>query len=389
MSNKSYLDSIKSPAPCSKDWNEMTGDELVRFCSGCEKNVYNLSAMTRKEARKFVAKNSGKVCVRYVRLANGKVQTADTKLYKITRQTSRLAAGIIGATLTLSTAAQAQMTTPPKTEKKTTVKSQNKDYSKTSQISFTVFDSNGAPIPNAEVKLINKKTKQEFVAITNQNGIVHFSLIPPADYEVKSSAEYFNTKTNPIKINEKIEPNIRITLSVKGTEFVGDVRDSWSEIPLFTLIAQEDNDAVKKSILSGFDVNSKDKNYRTALHIAVENENLELVRFLIERGAKVNAKNKDNLTPIMMLEESFGNDDKNILEILRLLISKDADVNLQNGSKETLLMWACFDEDIEAVKILLAAGANPNLKDEDGKTALQNTDSDEIKRLLISYGARK
>lgn len=389
MSKKSYLDSIKSPAPCSKDWDEMTGDELVRFCSGCEKSVYNLSAMPRREAKKFVARNSGKVCVRYVRLSNGKVQTADTRLYKITRQTSRLAAGVLGATLTLSAISQAQTTTPSKTEKEKTVKSQNKDYSKTSQISFTVFDSNGTPIPNAEVKLINSKTKQEFIAITNQEGVAQFSLIPPALYEVKSSAEYFKTKTNPIKIKEKIEPNIRIILSVQGIEFVGDVVDTWSEIPLFTLIAQEDNDAVKKLIFSGFDVNTKDKSNRTALHIAVENENLELVRFLIEHGAKVNVKNKDKLTPIMMLEESFGNDEKTTIEILRLLISKGVDVNLQNDNKETLLIMACFDDDIEAAKILLAAGANPNLKDEDGETALQKTKSEEIKRLLISYGAKE
>ena len=205
MSKKSYLDSIKSPAPCSKDWDEMSGDELVRFCTGCEKSVYNLSAMPRREARKFVAKNSGKVCVRYVRLANGKVQTADIKFYKITRQTSRLAAGVIGATLTLSAAAQAQTTTaPPKTDKERTVKSQNEDYSKASQISFTVVDENGAILPNAEVKLINSKSKQEFIAITNHQGIAQFSLIPPAEYEVKVSAQYFKSVTRIIKIHEKI-----------------------------------------------------------------------------------------------------------------------------------------------------------------------------------------
>lgn len=385
MSKKSYLDSIKSPAPCSKDWDEMIGDELVRFCTGCEKNVYNLSAMTRREARKFVAKNSGKVCVRYVRLTNGKVQTADTRLYKITRQTSRLAAGVLGATLTLSAAAQAQTTTaPPKTEKEKTEKSQNKDYSKTSRISFTVYDLNGAVIPNAKVLLINQKTKEEFVGFSDQEGIVKFFVLPRGKYLATISASNFNNHNQILQIKEPVEPNIKVYLEV-GI-FVGVVVVVEYEFPLFYAIAQGDNEAARRLIDTGFNVNTKNKDNLTALHVAVEHGNLEIVRLLLEKGANVNIKNKEKLTPIWMIDTE---DEKTAIEIFRLLISKGADVNVPNEDKETLLMLACENDSIEAAKILLAAGANPNLKDEDGETAMDKTDSDEIKRLLISYGARK
>lgn len=388
MSKKSFLDAIKSPAPCSKDWNEMTGDELVRFCSSCEKNVYNLSAMPRREARKFVARNAGKVCVRYNRLPNGKVQTADTKLYKITRNTSRLAAaGIISTTLTFSAiSVNSQTINSPNPEKEKTVKSQTKDYLKTSQISFTVYDSNDSVIPGAEVKLINQKTKEEFIALSDDSGITHLNFIPRGKYNVEVSVTGFKTAKQTIQINAPAEPNTKVFLEI-GT-FTGIVDIYWYEIPFFTAIAQDNIEAVKNLITSGFDVNTKDSNKKTALHVAVEHENLEIIRFLLEKGAKVNAKTKSKETPILMIDESFGDEESQIVEILRLLISKGADVNVQNDQKTTVLMIACYEENLEAVRILLEAGANLNLKDEDGETALQKTDSEEIKRLLISYGAK-
>ncbi len=391
MAKKSFLDSIRSPLPCAKDWNEMIGDERVRFCGACAKNVYNLSAMPRREARKFVALNSGKVCVRYIRLPGGKVQTADTKLYKITRRASAFAAGVFGATLTLSALSNAQTPTPPKTEANKSVKSQNKNIPQTSQISFSVYDSNGAVIANAEVKLINQQTKKEFVGLTNQEGIAYFGALPRGKYSLDVPEKFgFASYQQTLVIREPIEPNIKITLSASLVQITGDFIIYEYEIPLFHSIVQDDIETVKNLINSGYDTSAKDSNGQTALHVAVEHGNLEIVRILLEKGARVNAKTKAKQTPILMFEESFGDGDeeKSNIEILRLLIAKGADVNVQNEAKQTILMMACFDDNLEAVKLLLEAGANPNLKDEDGETAIDKTGSEEIKQLLKQRGAK-
>jgi hypothetical protein len=384
MAKKSLLDSISSPLPCSADWNEMIGDERVRFCRGCEKNVYNLSAMSRREASRFAARNAGKACVRYVRLADGRVQTADTKLYKITRRASTVAAGVFGAALTLSAAANAQMPAPSKTAPTKTVKTQKKNNSETSRISFTVYDPNNSPIPTAEVILTNPKTNEEFNALTDESGAAYLDFIPPGRYEAKIAANGFQPFKRVFQIKERVEPNIKVYLQVGIVVGVFIIREY--EIPLFDAIAQEDNEVVKKMIASGFDVNTKNSGGLTALHVAVESENLEIIRFLLNRGANVNAKTKSRVTPIMMIE---GGDEENALEILKLLIEKGADVNVSNENKETLLMAACEDDNLELVKILLEAGANPNLKNEDGETPMQLTGSDEIKELLKRYGAKE
>jgi hypothetical protein len=72
------LESLRVASPCQADWNKMAGDHQVRFCSGCQKNVYNLAGMTRDEAMALVRQNEGgEVCLRLHRRADGTVLTSD------------------------------------------------------------------------------------------------------------------------------------------------------------------------------------------------------------------------------------------------------------------------------------------------------------------------
>ncbi|HVF27066.1 MAG TPA: hypothetical protein VM943_02420 [Pyrinomonadaceae bacterium] len=69
------LDNVKVAAPCPANWDNMCGNEQVRFCGQCNLNVYNLSGMTRHEAEAFVARAEGRVCVRFFRRVDGTVLT--------------------------------------------------------------------------------------------------------------------------------------------------------------------------------------------------------------------------------------------------------------------------------------------------------------------------
>jgi hypothetical protein len=53
----------------------MEGDERVRFCALCSKNVYNLSAMSRSEAEALVREQEGRLCVRFYRRRDGTLLT--------------------------------------------------------------------------------------------------------------------------------------------------------------------------------------------------------------------------------------------------------------------------------------------------------------------------
>ena len=88
------LANIKIAAPCSADWNEMNGSERVRFCASCQLNVFNLSAMTKREAEKLIIETEGNLCVRFHRRADGTVltQNCPTGLKALKRRVTQTAA---------------------------------------------------------------------------------------------------------------------------------------------------------------------------------------------------------------------------------------------------------------------------------------------------------
>ena len=71
------LEQIHIASPCSAKWSDMEGDDKVRFCGECHKNVFNLSAMTRLDAEQLIQKVEGVNCVRLYRRADGTIITDD------------------------------------------------------------------------------------------------------------------------------------------------------------------------------------------------------------------------------------------------------------------------------------------------------------------------
>ena len=71
------LDRIRVASPCDARWSEMPGDEQVRFCAQCGRNVYDISRLGLSEARALVARAEDRLCVRLYRREDGTVLTSD------------------------------------------------------------------------------------------------------------------------------------------------------------------------------------------------------------------------------------------------------------------------------------------------------------------------
>jgi hypothetical protein len=92
------LEHIRIATPCRADWDDMSGDEQVRFCGKCEKNVYNISEMTRAEAEALVREKEGRLCVRMYQRADGTIITADCPVgVRRARLRARIWARVSGA----------------------------------------------------------------------------------------------------------------------------------------------------------------------------------------------------------------------------------------------------------------------------------------------------
>jgi hypothetical protein len=97
------LDHVRIAAPCKADWDQMIGNERVRFCSQCSLNVYNLSSMNRSEAESLIARTEGRLCVRFYRRSDGSIITKDCPigLRAIRRRLSYAAKAISSAVIGL------------------------------------------------------------------------------------------------------------------------------------------------------------------------------------------------------------------------------------------------------------------------------------------------
>lgn len=77
MNKGNILDQVRVASPCNARWEDMTGDDRARFCGHCQKHVFNLSALTRREAEQLVREKEGGFCGRFHQRRDGRMLTAD------------------------------------------------------------------------------------------------------------------------------------------------------------------------------------------------------------------------------------------------------------------------------------------------------------------------
>ena len=185
---KNLLDKIDVKNPCSESWDEMSGNDQIRFCSHCSKDVYDLSTITRVKAEKLVRESNGRLCVKYIKDDRGKVITAPPRLTQIRRQVT-VAASVLAASLTFSTLSYAQGA-PTQSgnkvshDKKAALRGDSTTYSPF-LVSGVVQDPNGAVVPGAHVTLHFVKTQWTTSTRTDAEGRFSFANIETGVYEIE------------------------------------------------------------------------------------------------------------------------------------------------------------------------------------------------------------
>lgn len=156
--------------------------------------------------------------------------------------------------------------------------------------------------------------------------------------------------------------------------------------PLDYLVRINSIDGVK-AVLSSFNVNPNSLEYvsidgDSPLHIAVSQDNIEIVSLLLSHSANSNAKNKRGMTPLMKTRTP---------EIIKMLIKYGANVNMKDNDGDTALHHAVFFiGDEKVINLLIVSGADLNAKNYKSKTPLGITTFLQIKtrELLIQKGAK-
>jgi len=123
---------------------------------------------------------------------------------------------------------------------------------------------------------------------------------------------------------------------------------------LIDAVKAGDRAAVLAMIQQKVNVNTAEADGTTALHWAVQKDDLDLVDRLIKAGAKVNVRNDYGSTP---MSEAAVNASTAVID---RLLKAGANAESANADGQTALMVISRTSNVEAAKLLLKAGANAN-----------------------------
>ena len=117
-----------------------------------------------------------------------------------------------------------------------------------------------------------------------------------------------------------------ITVMEQALDKGADVNQEWMlNSPLSWAIQGGHLAAVKFLVLKGAKINARfGLPERTALQQAAEGGNVDIVVYLVETGADVNARNKFGRTALHHARRGLGKDPKKAEEVARYLVSKGA-----------------------------------------------------------------
>ncbi|MDZ8056463.1 MAG: ankyrin repeat domain-containing protein [Aulosira sp. ZfuVER01] len=157
-----------------------------------------------------------------------------------------------------------------------------------------------------------------------------------------------------------------LLLSTPGAALAQAETDNQQDI-LIEAVSADQVDVLKKFLDNGGD---PDKYFA----LAVSDGSMQSVVLMLRRGANVNLPDANGITPLMVAARYTY---RAGAEMTKFLLDKGALVNAKSHKGSTALMFSCSpvasyyeDEYAEVVKMLIAKGAQLNVKNQMGATAL-------------------
>ncbi len=180
------------------------------------------------------------------------------------------------------------------------------------------------------------------------------------------------------------------------TEETMDTNTYNQRTALHLAIEAQDHDLVTILIDHGADVNVRDNTRGcTPLHYAANNNTPDIIDTLIQNGAKVNQKDYSNFTPLHRCLSRSQPHFPPSTRVIQMLIAHEAEINTKNSGGKVLLsnpLYVKENTNLKSIiKLLIYNGIDPNIQDKQGKTLLHlcsyNPNKEHWTKTLCKYGA--
>lgn len=174
------------------------------------------------------------------------------------------------------------------------------------------------------------------------------------------------------------------TTPEKAREELGKMNIQYTNSSFVNAASNNDTMVIDYFIKSGMSPNVQDTDGKTALAEATRLGHSGIAKMLFENGADPTLKDRAGMNALY-----YAAADENKFDLLQSFLSKKADINALTNNK-TLLMTAAENGNNKAIDLLLSKGADINIKNQLGETALSKavvTGSIETVKLLLNKGA--
>ncbi|NXH98422.1 ASB10 protein, partial [Pachycephala philippinensis] len=145
--------------------------------------------------------------------------------------------------------------------------------------------------------------------------------------------------------------------------------------PLHLCKSSDSIKCVRQLLQHGASANSRtEEENDTALHVASRHGLAEHVQLLLHHGAELEVKNNEGQTPLnaACAQRHQPQDMDRYYRVCQLLVESGASINAADRDRQHPLHLACKNANAQIAELLLARGANVNVMNYGGNTALHN-----------------
>lgn len=168
-----------------------------------------------------------------------------------------------------------------------------------------------------------------------------------------------------------------VTLGLSTAADAAGIEDMFGDVAIVRAVRDGELGKANSELVGGASVNTQTATGVPIIVLAATGRNLDMVRLLVENGARVDAQARDDQSTALTVAATNGD-----TAIVDYLLDKHADVDLPGSTHETALIKAVRMKHKETAKLLIERNAKVDETDATGTTALEIAERNNMKDIV-------